>query len=965
MLKPCIEEEKLVAFVQNKLTIAHAEEVERHLDACTSCRSLLVGIIDHSLVDRPEFDAIDSPESPPFIAESDPHQEDLETPEKTGSANPKQPPLPALLPTGTRRGRYILLEPIGWGGMGVVYAAFDPELNRKVALKLLRLEFTEGTLANELKSRLLREAQAMARFSHPHVVRIYDVGSVDDRIFIAMEFIEGLNLRQWLNHNTSTTHQILSFFVQAGEGLAAAHEEDLVHRDFKPDNILIGKNGSVSITDFGLVQSNVIQEAGGISSLMDRESQAIQKDKPQFLTRAGSLIGTLPYMAPEQLRSQTVDARSDQFSFCVALYESLCGERPFPGKDTQTLLAQIKTGPKTPETSKEIAPWLWSMLQRGLAPHPDDRYPSMNALLEELHHAVTPPATLKSQPLLVAGLGMLMGLFVLVLLYAIQPQKPNCQDGTTKLSNVWNEEKQQSMQKAFLKIQRQYAPVVWRDTKAVLDRYSRQWVETYTKTCQATHVLGEQSERLLDLRMMCLTRRLQDFKALVDVLGNANERVLLRASGATLGLDSLQECRRTQKTIDTSPPPSSPKDRDLLKQVEGKLSRVNALRLSGLFRQSEQLAKTLDEPVQRLQYLPLTARVSYVVGKTWMEMGRWKAAVASMRKASVAAIQSEDDRTTALSWIGLMQSHIFQSQFREANEYKYLIKPLLSRIKNSQKLRLSYQILLGYWYDQKGSYKKAISTYQHAIQLLDQTIAQKSNKSYELDGLNVIASKLYNNAGTAASKSGKYKYAHQLFKKSLLFKKKYMAPSHPSVGLTLGNLGQLLREMGQWKQAMVYFKRSYQIKEKGLRSNHPWLAADLSGIASIQHQQKKYKQALQTYKKVFTILEKNFPSTHVFVGLIHNNVGNVYLDMKLWGLAVNHYNKALKVFQKGQGLKHQNVGMVWERLGALYAQRKMFNKAWHYYQKAEANLKQSVGPKHPTYQRLQRRIQALQKRKAK
>ncbi|MCY1004395.1 serine/threonine-protein kinase [Nannocystis pusilla] len=222
-------------------------------------------------------------------------------------------------------GRFVVLRKLGEGGMGVVYSAYDEQLERKVALKLLRGEI-RGQQQSVGQARLLREAQAMAKLSHPNVAQVYDVGPFGDAVFIAMEFVSGGSLKDWLLREDRSWRAVLGAYLQAGHGLAAAHGAGIVHRDFKPDNVIVGDDGRVRVVDFGLARHDehaVVLPGGPPPSASSVE-----------LTQIGTFIGTPAYMAPEQLLREPADALSDQFSFCVALFESLNGYRPFKGATT-------------------------------------------------------------------------------------------------------------------------------------------------------------------------------------------------------------------------------------------------------------------------------------------------------------------------------------------------------------------------------------------------------------------------------------------------------------------------------------------------------------------------------------------------------------------------------------------------------------------------------------------------------
>ena len=283
-------------------------------------------------------------------------------------------------------GRYLLERELGSGGMGVVYAAYDPELGRKVAIKLVRPASGGMDLG---KARLLREAQAMAQVTHPNVVAIHDVGTVEDQVFIAMEYIEGSTLGEWLAARERSWREITSMFAQAGRGLAAAHAKNIVHRDFKSDNVWVGEDGRARVLDFGLARA--MRGAGELpqSAGAPAEGKATRSPRVPLLAAAvtlpGTFLGTPPYMAPEQLKGESGDARADQFSFCVALYYALYGELPFAGETVASLLGEMeRRRVKERPASSRVPSWLRCVLLRGLSPDRADRYDSMDRLLEQL-----------------------------------------------------------------------------------------------------------------------------------------------------------------------------------------------------------------------------------------------------------------------------------------------------------------------------------------------------------------------------------------------------------------------------------------------------------------------------------------------------------------------------------------------------------------------------------------------------
>ncbi|HEY7375739.1 MAG TPA: serine/threonine-protein kinase, partial [Polyangia bacterium] len=251
------------------------------------------------------------------------------------------PSEPALLDPGARIGRYLIIERVGAGAMGVVYGAYDPELDRKIAVKLLK--GGDAGPEDAARARLLREAKAMARLAHPNVIAVYDVGIFDGQIFLAMEFLSAGTLRSWLADRPRGWREVLDVFVAAGRGLAAAHAAGLVHRDFKPDNVLLDKEGRPRVVDFGLARDAAGAPADDHGGETHARAAAETTSGTHLgtLTRKGAIMGTPAYMAPEQITGEATDARTDQFSFCVTLWEALHGERPFFGESLMGLLHSV------------------------------------------------------------------------------------------------------------------------------------------------------------------------------------------------------------------------------------------------------------------------------------------------------------------------------------------------------------------------------------------------------------------------------------------------------------------------------------------------------------------------------------------------------------------------------------------------------------------------------------------------
>ncbi|MBC7973595.1 MAG: serine/threonine protein kinase, partial [Myxococcales bacterium] len=442
-------------------------------------------------------------------------------------AQPDNPAEP-LLPPGTEIGHFVIEHIIGAGGMGVVVAAHDRLLDRKVAIKVLHQKAYPPGLDHG-PARLLREAQAMAKLAHPNVVTVFEAGMHAGQIFIAMERVEGDTLAQWLRGQPRSAQAIIAIFVQAARGLAAAHAHDLVHRDFKPENVLVGHTGEVRVTDFGLVGKGPRHPAEAAPRDPDPRARDRIPLLARTLTPIGTLMGTPRYMAPEHYQHAPVTAQADQFAFCVALYEALYAAPPFHGTTVAELRESVLLGaPTVPTRRRDVPPWLHRAVLRGLARAPNDRWPTMTALI----HALTDDPALRRRRrwqalAVVAALSAVLGIGILA--RRADPPVP-CPSPALRLTGVWDSPARAEMQLAFAASRGSYAADTFTRTAGVLDRYTRSWLAMRTEACEATAIRHEQSPALLDRRMQCLDRRLVELGALTALLrARPDERVIDRA----------------------------------------------------------------------------------------------------------------------------------------------------------------------------------------------------------------------------------------------------------------------------------------------------------------------------------------------------------------------------------------------------------------------------------------------------
>ncbi|MCH9688528.1 MAG: serine/threonine protein kinase, partial [Deltaproteobacteria bacterium] len=517
---------------------------------------------------------------------------------------------------GTEIGRYVVLGLLGRGAMGMVYAVYDPKLDRRIALKVLPPDRRIG--ADDHRARLLREAQALARLNHPNVVAVHDAGVVEEQIFVAMEHLEGQDLQRW-QEVPRPWPEVLRTYVQAGRGLEAVHAAGLVHRDFKPANAVLADDGRVRVLDFGLARERVAQDDASSSSIGSTDGDIAPISEGSGVSRvteAGVVLGTPAYMAPEQFRAQEPDARSDQFGFCVSLYEGLYGERPFEGRTPGMLMQHIVEGRVRDEPRGSKVPrWLREALVRGLAHVPDERWPSMTALLAVL----TADRGARRRSLAVGALGVVtvaaLGWGVSQSRASPEPTLPTaCTEAAARLSGLWDDEQRVAVEEALTRTRTPFAVDVASAVTVRLDRYADDWVAMVTDSCRATHVRGEQSETLLDLRTACLERRRVELGAFVGVMSEADAAVVERAVSAAMKLTPIAVCGDADRLRATVPPPDDPAAAAEVEAIRMQLPAVRSSVNVGRYEEAISRLEQLDERAAAVDHGPVRAEVMALLG---------------------------------------------------------------------------------------------------------------------------------------------------------------------------------------------------------------------------------------------------------------------------------------------------------------------------------------------------------------
>jgi eukaryotic-like serine/threonine-protein kinase len=523
-------------------------------------------------------------------------------------------------------GRYLILEPIAGGGMGFVYAAYDPELDRQVALKVLH----PSRNRDDSHGRLLREARALARLDHPNVVRVHDVLSADGQIVIVMELVEGETLASWEASAPRRWREVVAAYAQAGEGLAAAHELDVIHRDFKPSNAIIGDDGRVRVLDFGLalLADDQVDAA--------RPSTGGSRSSP-LRTASGTIMGTPGYAAPEQLAGGAVTQASDQFSFCVALHRAVEGVAPFPGAAVKQLVASIHSQPpRLASDGRRVPRWLRAALHQGLAADPAQRHASMRALLTEL---TRPRGWRRWQWPAAAALLIAASAATTTQLVDRSAGLPGCDGGAAELAAVWGPAQRVVVAGRLGAQDAPYAREAQGHVLAGLDAHTEQWGEVHRAACLA-HRRGAESGALLDRKMLCLRQRLDETAAAVAVLDRIDGSELSRAIDVVAGMPSPAVCANATRLMTEAGAPAAPALRERVAAVHAQLGSAAALSRAGRADEALRTVVSARAQAEATGHAPVIAEAQLAQGRALLARGDHRAATPVLRDAMRTALAS-------------------------------------------------------------------------------------------------------------------------------------------------------------------------------------------------------------------------------------------------------------------------------------------------------------------------------------
>jgi len=699
------------------------------------------------------------------------------------------------LERGTSVDRYVVLYELGSGGMGIVYAAYDPQLDRKVALKLLHA----NSRSNRARARLLREAKAIARITHPNVVTVHDVGTYEGRVFVAMEYVEGLTLRRWLQERRRPWAEVLAVLQRAGQGLAAAHEGDLIHRDFKPDNVLIEDGGRAVVLDFGLARRTSSQEDIPRVTTDDGTSIRPSVEAEPDLTRTGAKLGTPAYMAPEQHLSSPTDARTDQFSFCVVTWESLYGARPFAGSTSREARYSVLKGEILEPRVSDVPMAVRRVLERGLSLDPDLRFLDMDSLLAALGRAPRRrvPRWAWGGAVAVAGIGMgMMG-------WAAEGDAGSvpCSDPAERWRGVWDDDVRDRLSTAFVASGAKYAAPSWDTAQQTLDRYTEAWSGSYLDACEATQVHHEQSHETLELRMSCLRGHQQAVAALVREFSDADTSVVENSVEAVNALPRLVECSELAR-LQAAPRLHEELDaRDTVPLHEA-LVDARAKESSARYTQAQAIVLGVLRDAQSLGADDIVAEARLRMGSILQRRSEFARAERSYLEAIWAAQRAGHRFLEAEAWVRLVWvTGVERFDPERAQLWEEFAEAALERVGGGAVLDAQLRHNVGGVLYTRQDYEGALAEYRLALARQTELLGRDDPR----------VATTHNHIGNALMELKRYDESETSCRQSLEIRKRLYGEQHPTVAASLNNLGELERKRGHPAAALVHAAASLEI----------------------------------------------------------------------------------------------------------------------------------------------------------
>ncbi|HWB78561.1 MAG TPA: serine/threonine-protein kinase [Nannocystaceae bacterium] len=784
-------------------------------------------------------------------------------------------------PIPERIGRYHVLARIGVGGMGEVFAARDPELDRELAIKVVHAELDDGG-GSASSIRLLREAQTLARVEHPNVVEVYEVGLFGTRVFLAMEVVRGCSLREYSKLGRPW-REVIGVLAQAARGLHAVHEAGLVHRDVKPDNVLVGDDGRVRVADFGLARGSGVPTDP--PPLTDEAASSLPSPSlplPSRLTASGAVVGTPVYMAPEQLRRPIVDARCDQFGFCVMAWEALCGTRPFPGGSISVLFDAHRRGAVIPRGSS-VPVAIWRALQRGTAYDPEARWSSMLELVEELERASQ--RRWMGNVIVAATVATAGGL---ALAWSLSSEaRVRCDDAVSS---------ERSQKIATLAAAAQSAGL---DRHAIdgLDARADALASARAQACVARAELGASPRS--DREALCLDRAEHRLDALVAALARVDARSWDADSLRAVAV--LPDPYRCAATADEPTElPATVELADRVERVRSELDDAWTELALGNARAIEGRVEGLDAVANATGYAPLRAEVGWFAGELARSLGDPVLARTRLLDAAALAEASRHDEVAAAVWTSLAAVAITSlSDLDAAHDWLRRAEIASARLGDDPIRARTLRLWRAMLAREEG--EPAVARRELAAIMRDAPADGLLDPSW-WTALMIAAD--------AAEATGALDEAIALHLRHLESMEARLGPDHPDVADAYYNLGKTRLARGELEQGRRELERARTIWERGGGRDHLDLALVHAALQQLETSSGSLDRARAHAEEALRIRRASLPEDDPDVAMAWVALGGAaYLQHDV-ETAVDAYATALAIDERVLGTDHPETALV-------------------------------------------------------
>ena len=828
---------------------------------------------------------------------------------------------------GSVYGRYVLLHRVGAGAMGVVHAAWDPELGRKVALKLLRAGAERGNTGEADgagRLRLLREAQALARLSHPNVVAVHDVGAIGDQVWLAMEFVAGQTLRAWCTERRRGWREVLTVLRAAGEGLAAAHEAGIVHRDFKPDNVMVGDDGRVRVMDLGLARL-------GDEPDVEVDRRARRTPTGALLTQAGSMVGTPAYMAPEQLRGHVAGTAADLFAYCVTAWEALFGERPFVGRTLFELAENVDLArQRTPPRGHAVPGWLRRLLERGLAADADRRWPSMRALLREMSRGQTRARARQ------------IGAALLVFACSVgggwahhaagrAAQIAGCEAAGAAVEVVWNDAARARIRSAFVATGASYAAVSAEKVAPWLERQALQWRAALTRLCVDATVEQTLDASALDRALWCLDERKIELETLVVSLAEVDRSSVLRAVRLAASLDPVTPCEDPARWSRTPAP--SQDGRAAAREIRSLLASVKDLASRADYAAGRTLAHEALARAVALGWPPLIAAAKLRLGALLRESGQHAEAERALGDAYFEAVRAGASGVAVEAALELVNViGVDLARHAEGVVWSRHAEAWIRELEPEDGLwtaRLLHNLAIVR--QRAGEFAASEALQKRELALLERSLGAD----------HPLVAEALNNLATLRLDLGSFAEAQALQLRALAMFEASLGPEHPNVAIALDNLANILHVLGAGDEADALAERALAIRERAFGPVHPAVADSLHNLAIGRLEAGARADARTFAARALAIREQVLPPGHpdladslgVLAGIDHGDGDLAAARVKL--------ERALVILERSLGPNHPNIASTLHNLALVDR-----SAAVPWLERALSIRERALGPRH-------------------